>query len=447
MKKAESLYSDLIACISNISEESEALETYWNTLDEEKQNLFDSLTENISLEKIKLQTCKRNCTIYNNYDSLKEQFLQFNNDFSAFPGFSYSKVIFIIMISERIIENITEIQDEDIGISFQFAEVQLGFDSHAYASNLGDASKNLIWFNPVDETSLNELICFESDIECWYSILSSSCDIDFNTIQELLFCDESVLVAGSANKNVIELLKIHMASSGEQTVPVIDYLPTPSNSSIELYSPSLSYAQFEDVVGILGEYNNRKDVLTKYLSIFHIIENFMFKAPIVSLERTSTNTMFSIRDFKRLYKSVEINENKAIRDLFERSFLLPFDGNTFNKFAYDEWKAFIARNSSNVAEIEEFLEKLSLFKSYNSLTLLNISTFLSSVVYKVRCSIVHNKETEFHISSEKYPIGCKIILEDFLLKILEEMVFLLLSAENDLVWYKSNSITLWDESA
>jgi hypothetical protein len=77
----------------------------------------------------------------------------------------------------------------------------------------------------------------------------------------------------------------------------------------------------------------------------------------------------------------------------------------------------------------------------------DFSNFISKVVYQIRCSIVHNKETEFHISSENYPTGCRLIIEEYVLSMLEELTFFLLSSENNLVWYQSDSIKLWERSA
>jgi hypothetical protein len=218
------------------------------------------------------------------------------------------------------------------------------------------------------------------------------------------------------------------------------------NSSLALYCPSMSYAQFDDVINILGEYNNRQDTLAKYLSIFHIIENFMFKFPIVKLERSSGGQMFSIRDFKRLYKSVDVNEQKAVTNLFNNSFKLPFNGETLNKYLYRKWEAFKSTHILDMSNIRNFTIKLTSMDA-ELINEVEFCNFISKVVYQIRCSIVHNKETEFHISSENYPTGCRLIIEEYILGMLEEVMFFLLSSENDIVWYRNDSIKLWERSA
>ncbi|MDT4866005.1 hypothetical protein FQZ97_1008370 [compost metagenome] len=196
----------------------------------------------------------------------------------------------------------------------------------------------------------------------------------------------------------------------------------------------------------MGEYVDRKDVLSKYLSIYHVIENFMFKHPIVKLERARNGAMFSIREFKSLYKAVETNELDAVKSLMKASFPLPFNGSTIGNEVYSLWQAFLNQHTTELVDIDEFLSKLDTSRS--SITDINsFRSFFSTVLYRIRCSIVHNKETEYHISSENYTNGCRLILENFYLPTMEELIFLLLAKENDVVWYKSDAIALWNKTA
>ncbi|CAN0598918.1 unnamed protein product, partial [Ectocarpus sp. 12 AP-2014] len=286
--------------------------------------------------------------------------------------------------------------------------------------------------------SLNRLVQYNADVDCWYALLHEMNNIDFRGDSQYLFYCKSHFDAGVSTKNVSTLLKLHMISSGMKTTPSPEYSRLPSNSSLELFCPSQSYIQFQDVIGILGEYNNRSDILSKYLSIFHVIENFMFKEPIVRLERSSSGSMFSIRDFKRLYKSVDMDEQKAVKNLLKEAFEINFNEEKLKIFAYREWQGFLTRNSTKQDQIYDFLCLLSI-TDYAHVNGGNFCDFIARIVYQLRCSIVHNKETEFHVSSENYPEGCKLILEDFLLRFLEELIFLLVSRDNSIVWYTSES--------
>lgn len=446
MKKVDVIYSALIEGISNICDDFDRMEAYWNDLDEEEKTQIDGLSEALLAEKEQLVRCKRDKEIYENYSNLKQQLIDFNQFFYDYPDFNYFKLIYIISLSEKIFQNSSLVPDEEIGLELKGVDSSLNFEESAYITNLSDLNKTIVWFSPACTVSLNRLVQYDADIECWYALLHEMNNIDFRGDSQYLFYCKNHFASGVSTKNVSTLLKLHMISSGMKTTPSPEYSRQPSNSSLELFCPSQSYIQFQDIVGILGEYNNRSDVLSKYLSIFHVVENFMFKEPIVRLERSSPGAMFSIRDFKRLYKSVDMDEQKAVKNLLKQAFKIDFNGAQFKFFAYQEWEDFLARNTTVKPQIDGFLQLLSITDSAN-VNRGNFYDFISRVVYQLRCSIVHNKETEFHVSSEIYPEGCKLILEDFLLRFLEEMIFLLVSRNNSIVWYTSESIRLWRESA
>ncbi len=77
---------------------------------------------------------------------------------------------------------------------------------------------------------------------------------------------------------------------------------------------------------------------------------------------------------------------------------------------------------------------------------------LAKIIYAFRNSIVHNRETEFHLTHlalNNHPgIGdtAQLILEKFILPVIEEIVFKLIISENEIVWYESSKLQLWDEN-
>ena len=66
------------------------------------------------------------------------------------------------------------------------------------------------------------------------------------------------------------------------------------------------------------------------------------------------------------------------------------------------------------------------------------------MVYKIRNAIVHNKETEFHLSYYSPHPGVPVLLKEFLFPCLEEMCFALIAAESKLIWYPASSMELFE---
>lgn len=441
MRKVDAVFSLLISEAKKIHDEPN--EAYWDNLDDSRKNQFDAICDHLINLSSALEDSRNNFSLTYDFDELKNTLNEFNQAFSDYPDFNFNKLIYQIAISKKICASVGEIPDEDVTSDFDFFECTLAFTSAAFASNISTLSSNLAWLNPSSNDSLDALSAYEINIELLYYLASIPERIDFSSSKEILICP---LPCMTAKNNALALLKIYMLTKGKKITRTIEYLATPRNSSINNYDPELNYAQFSDIVQIMGEYVDRKDVLSKYLSIYHVIENFMFKHPIVKLERARNGAMFSIREFKSLYKAVETNELDAVKSLMKASFPLPFNGSTIGNEVYSLWQAFLNQHTTELVDIDEFLSKLDTSRS--SITDINsFRSFFSTVLYRIRCSIVHNKETEYHISSENYTNGCRLILENFYLPTMEELIFLLLAKENDVVWYKSDAIALWNKTA
>jgi hypothetical protein len=65
------------------------------------------------------------------------------------------------------------------------------------------------------------------------------------------------------------------------------------------------------------------------------------------------------------------------------------------------------------------------------------------IVYKIRNSIVHNKDSEMHFESTNLPIGAKFILENFFIPNLEKIIYHLIINPNQIVWYDDDKLLLY----
>lgn len=438
MKKVDALYSFLINEIKRICETTD--EAYWTSLSEPMRDRFDALCDSLSDHKIDLETCHHALTVSARLRDLKVVFDEFQLEFSGYPEFDFSKITYSLAMAIKLCESVGLVADEDVNSDFGFSPCSLNFSCRAFASSVTPTNSNIIWFNPCDIASLQSLVSYDTDVELWYCLAAFLEDIDFTQPSEILVSNSASL---SEKSNVVSLLKIYMLADGKKIARTIEYIRSPRNSSINDFDPERNYAQFSDVVQIMGEYVDRKDVLSKYLSIYHVVENFMFKSPIVKLERARGGVMFSIRDFRALYNEVEKKEVEAIIDLMKGAFLLPFSASTIGHEIYRAWTDFLTVHAANEQDIDAFLAKLGMRKSSVS-DLNSFRNFFAKTLYRIRCSVVHNKETEFHISSETYCEGCRLVMEEFYLPSLEELIFLLICKDNSVVWYHSDSIALWN---
>ncbi|HHQ4754973.1 TPA: hypothetical protein ACSP4D_004060, partial [Aeromonas veronii] len=238
MRKSDALFKPLIDSISNICDDpNEILEAYYDTLSEQKQNMLDEFIRSLSAEKATLLQNKRALETYQNYDALLAIMNNFSTEFQDFPDFSISKIVYIISISKVIAQNAIEIQNDDVALELYHSDVDFSFNERAYIAQNTDLEKVVIWFTPTDIESINRLVQYRTNIECWYALLQTATEIDFSNNQQLIFYSKIHHNAGVTKNNVSALLKMHMASSGLITVQPLEYTKKPSNSSINKFCP------------------------------------------------------------------------------------------------------------------------------------------------------------------------------------------------------------------
>lgn len=172
----------------------------------------------------------------------------------------------------------------------------------------------------------------------------------------------------------------------------------------------------------------------------------MYKRPIVELERSNSGEMFSVRDFRRLFRATEMDEQKALNKLMRSTWEYSLSRTSFGQLVVGYWQCMLIEYHERLPDLDKLFDKLGISLCSTS-SLADLRSKYPVLVYKFRNSVVHNKETEYHISSANYQDGSNILLEFLLLPVLEEFVFLLLSKENDQIWYETSELSLWQRSA
>ncbi|PVZ41317.1 hypothetical protein [Pseudomonas sp. CC120222-01a] len=449
MRKVDAVYSTLIAQFGSVCDDTTKADIFSEALqNDSERELFESLFVAFIDEKENLESYRDQLDIYPALPQLHVLINKFKDNFEQFPGFDYQACLFGLMIAERILQNeVSPLPAEDVDDGFDFFYCDIEFECRAFSTNLPTLNRNILWVNPSSIDSLTALSESAVALDLLYFLISVGTTIDFRLGKSMIVCERTCVTDRHAgNANVIALMKLHMVSSGNKITRSNLYIAPPQNSSQQNYIPANSYAQFSEVIHILGEYLDRKDVLAKFLSMYHVIENFMIKSQIVKLERKANGAMFSIRDFRRLNKAVDISEVDAIEKLVKSIFSLSYATGNFGDFALTTWRNFLTTHAASGLEIDTFLSSL-INGSQTINSSIQFIRYFSTLIYQMRCSIVHNKETEFHISNETYSTGCRLVMEQYLLPTLEEFVFLAMAEDNDIVWYRSNSIKLWSLSA
>ncbi|MEK4670668.1 hypothetical protein [Niallia sp. FSL R7-0271] len=409
----------------------------------DNKETFDSIIANLVEISEDIEQAETSTEIFSDFDLLETIFKELQDKYPDFLNEIKHYYPIVFSLCRKITEmDSTQVHELIVTDSnFVLVPIEIGVSRFVFTNQDADDTIILISLEDVIEfrESLNEVAS-----NTLFHLLES---IDFTQSppSSNKYCFVSNRYATKINqlKSFIQLNKV--AAGGEVHTPY-DYRKQPSITSNISWNIMNGYHQFSDVIYILSEYNHQKIILDKYLKIYQVIENFMYKLPISAIVNGNSD-MFSIRDFKNLYNKVANNEmdalEKFIKTIFREEYKTGID---FKRFIHDAWVNF-ASNQSKCAFIDAGLEKIGVGNKCANVNRGNMDNFLANLIYKMRNSIVHNKETEFHITYGNlfdYP-GIQYLLEDFLLTVLEEVTFHLIINKNVNISYLYPNLKLFED--
>lgn len=205
------------------------------------------------------------------------------------------------------------------------------------------------------------------------------------------------------------------------------------------------YNQFREPFEILGEINSRTTVLDTLLSCYHVLENYMIRAQIVKVVGSNNaSSLFGIRNFKQMEIAVQSKEMSHLKHLIENSWDKQIGGQTFRDYVRNRFQILFHSANFVAGEFHDFMEKLTVKVVGQQLDLTNLDhacELLPKLLYQVRNSIVHNKETEFHLSNRELSVSTVLMtLTDLCLPAMQRLAFGLPSvpAPNPLRYSRAN---------
>jgi hypothetical protein len=159
-----------------------------------------------------------------------------------------------------------------------------------------------------------------------------------------------------------------------------------------------------------------------------------------------------------MYDKINDSELNMLKKLFEDILTLEYSvGVTFKTKILTDWGGLIPGHFANDTNVNLLIKKLNMTTSKGAnmshayVTADTLIHFFPKLIYSFRNSMVHNRETEFHLTHMNlinHPLmmdTAKKILEIFLIPTLEEIVFHLIANQNNIVWYDQSKLSLWEE--
>jgi len=188
------------------------------------------------------------------------------------------------------------------------------------------------------------------------------------------------------------------------------YSYNPSSSILNTVNTSNNiFTQFYEIFDVIDEYHHTTDIIIKYLKMYQIIEYLITRTVIVKIQNNQIINNLFLREISSLSK-LDDYDKKKVKQLFSND-----ETDLTNWF-----KSLLDNNSS----IKIFVERLLKRSSINTANNDEVYSALLGIIYQLRNAIVHNKESETHLTIhniEQYEGALKFIKE--LLKKLENILF------------------------
>lgn len=188
---------------------------------------------------------------------------------------------------------------------------------------------------------------------------------------------------------------------------------TPLSVSLR-FDPNVKYEQYREIYDVINELNQADNLLDRFLKLYHILEFMTFRLRLKEIINRISVPRSILNQIHNLSKKVEGSESRffkqAFRDLFNSDMgvissnlsSIPLN-RTLTNYLNDTFETSIAMASPNASV----------------LTIDQIST----IIYKIRCNIVHNKDGEQHFTTTYFEDFDPIIdLMRVLLKVFEELI-------------------------
>lgn len=450
MKKYEILYDWPIVEINRLADSAEA-EAYANGLAGPALDSFTELTEKLRGIGVDLVAAKAARQLLANWQLLKQYVERFEREFGTFPAFVGRKFRLSIVLAEVLSQAAPALDAADVDPNvFEIRPLLSAVPPVWFCrENAASFADSLVVFACQDSALLER--------EITRAVVPISPLIIFHLLAVLHAMPDVPLVHVALVKKsqppiddaaVDAFARLLIIGSGGVVYPLRDY----AGGGLSIIDrdemrAGIPYHQWNDVFHVLSEYNGRQELLTKFLTLYHVFENLMVKFPIVQLERQHGGRMFSIRDFRRLFRQVDESEMASLKRLFQVVFQMTVrPGTTFESHIVTRWNGLVP--GIVATDIENAMGALEIRKDKRPLRHAEFAvgepaSYMAQMVYAFRNAIVHNKETEFHLTYASLDATLRSLLETFLIPTLEEMCFALIGRPNSHVWYQNKEIVLY----
>ena len=192
------------------------------------------------------------------------------------------------------------------------------------------------------------------------------------------------------------------------------------------------FTQFFEIYDVIDEYHHATDILVKYLKLYQVIEYLITRTILVKIQKNSSNQNLFLREMTSL---------SGYRDFDKSNFKIVFRSNETD---LGNWfKTKLDSNSDLKITVERILYPNE-SKTIDSTNLISCYNALLLLIYKIRNTIVHNKESEIHLTIHNIQLKTELLklIKDLLVK-LENVLLKKVVAFENVITYENKNLALY----
>jgi len=198
---------------------------------------------------------------------------------------------------------------------------------------------------------------------------------------------------------------------------------------IKALSPEdFNFIQFFEILDVLDEYHQVEDILLKFLKLYQILEYLVIRTLLVKIQRNTRIHKQFLRELMSLKRRDDFDKK-----LFKELFSIEKDN------LIDWFRNLINNNSTIEREIEKYTKKTLDGNSNDDNYWLN---YIADLLYQLRNSIVHNKESDYHLTVHTISDETVRLIKNILNKFEEIILDKIVSCDNKIT-YSEREIKLY----
>lgn len=239
--------------------------------------------------------------------------------------------------------------------------------------------------------------------DCWNIVEKIWCHIDtgdFNTNDFFNFLENKedthyyiLKIAGITSDAWRVYSEAYFRKAINETIPIPDELnftdiPIEPTILPDWNSP---YEQYHDSFNIIADMKRSSDLLTRFLKMYQVLELFTFRLKLVPLAQGQATRNSFVSNVRNTVDN--LNELKSLKELFRE---------VFTNIQNMNVKSFFNPPLANNTKLSSFIKRhlTPNMKAILKVTDASNENQIAELIYKIRCCIVHSKESEMHFTPD-----------------------------------------------